>query len=154
MSFHEVLKHFQPEWSTHRIDLTRLLDLRQPHIDTRNSVCSTVLHALWLSLGKLFEFCMLRSEMECLATSNSMGKMNVTYMLGFGLVSGVVKVFPVSSLSLARKSTRKKRVRRARMTKWDLKSHDRLLVGPDRTWAIARELAGACDRSSDRESRR
>ena len=33
------------------------------------------------------------------------GKMNFTYVLGFGLVSGVVKVFPVSSLSLARKST-------------------------------------------------
>ena len=33
------------------------------------------------------------------------GKMNFTYMLGFGLVSGVVKVFPVSSLSLARKTT-------------------------------------------------
>ena len=28
--------------------------------------------------------------------------MNFTFMLGFGLVSGVVKVFPVSSLSLVR----------------------------------------------------
>ena len=31
---------------------------------------------------------------------------------------------------------------------------DRLLAGPDQTWAIARELASACDRSSNRESRR
>ena len=46
--------------------------------------------------------------------------MNFTYMLGFGVVSGVVKVFPVSSLSLARKSSRKKG-RRGRMTKWDPK---------------------------------
>ena len=85
---------------------------------------------------------------------NSTQKNYFTYSLGFGLVSGVAKVFPVSSLSLARKSTRKKRARRARMTKWDPKSRDRLLVGPDRTWAIARELAGACYRSSDCESRR
>ena len=68
-------------------------------------------------------------------------KMNFTYMLGFGLVSGVVKVFPVSSLSLARRSTRKKRARRARMTKWDLKSRDRVLVGPDWARANAQQLA-------------
>ena len=83
---------------------------------------------------------------------NSTGKW-ISHMLGFGLVSGFVKVFPVSSLSLARKSTWKKRARRSLMTKWDPKSRDRLLFGPDRTWAIARELAGACDRSSNRESR-
>ena len=60
--------------------------------------------------------------------------MNFTYLLGFVLVSGAVKVFPVSYCSLARKLTRNKRARRARMTKWDLKSHhsrDRLLVRPD-----------------------
>ena len=33
----------------------------------------------------------------------SMGKRSFTYMFGFGLVSGVVKVFLVNSLKLARK---------------------------------------------------
>ena len=69
------------------------------------------------------------------------GKMNFTYTLGFGLVSGVVKVFPVGSLSLARKSTRKKRARRAWMTKWDPKSRDCPIVGLDWAWANARKLA-------------
>ena len=48
---------------------------------------------------------------------HTIGEVNFTKfnMWGFGLVSDVVKIFPVSSLSLARirKSTRKKRARRA-----------------------------------------
>ena len=59
-------------------------------------------------------------------------------------MSGIVKAFPVCSLSLARKST-KKRARRARMTKWDLKSRDCLLVGPDRMCDSSE--AGRCMRS-------
>ena len=58
--------------------------------------------------------------------------MNFTYMSGAGLVSGVVKAFPVSSLSLARKLTRKKRARHTRMTKWDPKSRDHPIVRPDK----------------------
>ena len=48
-------------------------------------------------------------------------KMNFTYLLGFGLLSGVVEVFLVNSLSLARKSTRKEQAHCDLMTKWDLK---------------------------------
>ena len=49
-----------------------------------------------------------------------------------------MKAFPVSSLS---------RARRARMTKWNLKSRDRLLVGPD---VDDRSGAGQCVRSIER----
>ena len=42
-------------------------------------------------------------------TGDSTGKSISHFMLGFGLVSGFVKVFSVSSLSLARKLTRKAR---------------------------------------------
>ena len=56
-------------------------------------------------------------------------------------MSGVVKVFPLSSLSLARKSTRKKRAQRSLMTKWDLKLCDCILVGRDWAWAIRQQLA-------------
>ena len=53
-------------------------------------------------------------------------KMNFTYVLGFVVLRDVVKVFPVSSPSFARKTTRKNRARshsgarRGLMTKWDL----------------------------------
>ena len=54
-------------------------------------------------------------------------KMNFTYVLGFVLLRDVVNVFPVSSPSFARKTTRKNRARshsgaqRGLMIKWDLK---------------------------------
>ena len=38
-------------------------------------------------------------------------KMNFTYVLGFVVLGDVVKVFPVSSSSFARKTTRRDRVR-------------------------------------------
>ena len=64
-------------------------------------------------------------------------------MLGYGLVSGIVKVFPVGSLSFARKSTKRRRARRARMTKRDPKLRDHPMVGPDWAWANAQQLAEA-----------
>ena len=77
------------------------------------------------------------------------GKKNFRYMLGFGLASGVVKVFPVGSLSLARKSTRKKGTRCARIMKWDPKSRDHPIIGLDWAWANVQQLAKAsqCDLS-------
>ena len=54
-------------------------------------------------------------------------KMNITYVLGFVVLRDVVKVFPVSSSSFARKTTGRNRVRshsgawRGLKTKWDLK---------------------------------
>ena len=56
-------------------------------------------------------------------------------------MSGVVEVFPVGSLRWREKSTRKKRAQRARMMKWDPKSRDRPMVGPDCAWAKAQQLA-------------
>ena len=54
-------------------------------------------------------------------------KMNFTYVLGFVVLRDVVKVFPVSSSSFARKKTGRNRARshsgawRGLKTKWDLK---------------------------------
>ena len=54
-------------------------------------------------------------------------KMNITYVLGFVVLRDVVKVFPVSSSSFARKTTGRNRVRshsgawRSLKTKWNLK---------------------------------
>ena len=54
-------------------------------------------------------------------------KMNFTCMLGFVVLRGVVKFFPVSSSSFARKTTGRNRARshsgawRGLKTKWDLK---------------------------------
>ena len=54
-------------------------------------------------------------------------KMNFTYVLGFVVLRDVVKVFPVSSSSFARKTTRRNRAQshsgawRGLKTKWDLK---------------------------------
>ena len=54
-------------------------------------------------------------------------KMNFTYVLGFVVLRDVVKVFPVSSSSFARKTTGRNRARshsgawRGLKTKWDLK---------------------------------
>ena len=54
-------------------------------------------------------------------------KMNFTYVLGFVVLRNVVKVFPVSSSSFARKTTGRNRTRshsgawRGQKTKWDLK---------------------------------
>ena len=66
-------------------------------------------------------------------------------------MSGVVKVFPVKSLSFVRKSTRKKREQHARMMKWDPKSRDRPIVGPDWASASAPQLAKAsrCESSCE-----
>ena len=53
--------------------------------------------------------------------------MNFTYVIGFVVLRGVVKVFPVSSSSFARKATGRNRARshsgawRGLKTKWDLK---------------------------------
>ena len=90
-------------------------------------------------------------RLNCGVKGELHGKMSLTYMLGFGLVSGVVKVFPVTSLSLVGKPTREKRARRARMTKWDPKSRDCPTVGPDWAWANARQLAEGSCRESSRE---
>ena len=54
-------------------------------------------------------------------------KMNFTYVLGFVVLRDLVKVFPVSSSSFARKKTGRNRARshsgawRGQKTKWDLK---------------------------------
>ena len=54
-------------------------------------------------------------------------KMNFTYVLGFVVLRDVVKVFPVSSFSFARKTTGRNRAQshsgawRSLKTKWDLK---------------------------------
>ena len=79
------------------------------------------------------------------------GKMNFTCLLGLGLVSDVAKVFPISYLLLARKLTRKRRPRHARMTKSDPKSRDRLVVGLD---VGDRSGAGRCMRSIERSGSR
>ena len=60
-----------------------------------------------------FFFEQYATQWNCTSSENFVkgelhGKMIITCKLEFGLVSDVVKVFPVGSISLARKSTRKK----------------------------------------------
>ena len=82
---------------------------------------------------------------------------NLHIMLGFGLVCRAVKVFlSVSSLFpyWENRPGRNEHDAPGRRNVWDPNSHDCLLVELDRTWAIARELPHACNRSSNRESHR
>ena len=79
------------------------------------NTCENVREALFFS----FFFFFFKGEVR--------RKINITYVLGFVVLSDVAKVFPVSSTSFARKTTGKNRFRshsgawRGLKTKWDLK---------------------------------
>ena len=95
-----------------------------------HSKCSTsILWGLVHSLFLVFNGWSLKGEGQ--------RKMNFTYVLGFVVLRDVVKVFPVSSSSFARKTTGRNRARshsgawRGLKTKWDLK-----LSPPSPTYVI------------------
>ena len=80
----------------------------------------------WIYKTMLAVFEVLFHFQEIALKGEVQRKMNFTYVLGFVVLMDMVKVFPLSSPSFARKTTQKNRARsysgarRGLMTKWDL----------------------------------
>ena len=140
-------------WDTHEGDSVPVHTfhlLFSTSIRTTLIQCHGTLITLQLSLlvSTSLIFILLNSTREWACKGEVRRKMNFICVLGFVVLRDVAKVFPVSSPSFVRKTTRKNRARshsgarRSLMTKWDFKfSHVTTPASPGPV------LIGRCDRS-------